>query len=141
MSQDVNDKRHFFRVSFFKEDNVDCKAKLYFQTNESKYLPIEIVDLSGGGLRFKSSINMPVNYDSNILLNFHISLNQDLFQLTGQVIWKKEYKFYYYYGAKFFKISATEQASLIRALNLFQMKKVKTKREAIPPKKQVMVNG
>ncbi|OIK14475.1 PilZ domain-containing protein [Bacillus sp. MUM 13] len=63
----------------------------------SKMGKMEILDLSPGGVKFQSLLELPVNQDTAFSLSFTLNEENELI-LPGSIIWKQKKLNHYHYG-------------------------------------------
>ncbi|WP_453990120.1 PilZ domain-containing protein [Bacillus nitroreducens] len=80
------------------------------KVSDNKYTPIEIINISSGGLCFKSILNFPNTRDYLLQIRFSEEV------LRGNIVWRHNKHSYYLYG---FKI----ESSSIGYLQLFNVLK------------------
>lgn len=64
--------------------------------NKSRNGAMSVLDVSAGGLKFQSNLELPEHADLELLLTFII--NNDKLSLQGRIIWKKKKGSAYLYG-------------------------------------------
>ncbi|WP_026692221.1 PilZ domain-containing protein [Peribacillus kribbensis] len=64
--------------------------------HQDKYGALEILDISPNGLKFSSTLNLPL--DENIQILVHFTLNSTLLELPGSIVWKKIHLGRWHYG-------------------------------------------
>ena len=64
--------------------------------NKSRNGAMSVLDVSAGGLKFQSNLELPEHADLELLLTFII--NNDKLSLQGRIIWKKKKGSTYMYG-------------------------------------------
>lgn len=100
-------------------------AKLMFNyfgrkpVSTKKYAPIYIRDMSAGGLRFSSHLDLPI--DKKILYLFETTLLDQTLKIDGELLRKEENKTFFEYGVRFI-IDKQEQDSLLVLLNTLTVK-------------------
>ncbi|MFS0820383.1 EAL domain-containing protein [Bacillus sp. 1P02SD] len=75
-----------------------------------------IEDIGPGGLRFLSTIHLPVRPD--ITYQFHTKIMDEMVTLNGHVVWKEEVKGIFQYGLKFI-VDENQRDQLVKFLNQF----------------------
>lgn len=79
---------------------------------------ILIEDIGPGGLRFLSTIQLPVRPD--ISYQFKTKIMGEIITLNGHVVWKEEVKGIFQYGLKF-SMDETQRDALVKFLNHFSL--------------------
>jgi len=79
---------------------------------------ILIEDIGPGGLRFLSTIQLPVRPD--ITYQFNTKIMGEIITLNGHVVWKEEVKGIFQYGLKFI-MDETQRDALVKFLNHFSL--------------------
>ncbi|WP_099362533.1 EAL domain-containing protein [Fredinandcohnia onubensis] len=79
---------------------------------------ILIEDIGPGGLRFLSTIQLPVRPD--ITYQFKTKIMGEIITLNGHVVWKEEVKGIFQYGLKF-SMDETQRDALVKFLNHFSL--------------------
>jgi diguanylate cyclase (GGDEF)-like protein/PAS domain S-box-containing protein len=79
---------------------------------------ILIEDIGPGGLRFLSTIHLPVRPD--ITYQFKTKIMDEIITLNGHVVWKEEVKGIFQYGLKL-DIDETQRDALVKFLNHFSL--------------------
>lgn len=64
--------------------------------NKSRNGAMSVLDISAGGLKFQSNLDLPEQADLELLLTFII--NADEIDLRGRILWKKKSGSAYMYG-------------------------------------------
>ncbi|WP_161974924.1 EAL domain-containing protein [Bacillus timonensis] len=77
-----------------------------------------IEDIGPGGLRFLSTIHLPVRPD--IMYQFKTKIMGEMITLNGYVVWKEEVKGVFQYGIKF-KMEESQRDDLVKFLNHFSL--------------------
>lgn len=90
------------------------KYKGSFVTMGSTKILIENIGI--GGLRFMSTINLPVNPD--ILLNFKTEILGEIVDMTGSIVWTDKVGDFDRYGVQF-NLDETSRQHLVKLLNKF----------------------
>ncbi|KPU44716.1 PilZ domain protein [Oxobacter pfennigii] len=116
MFDENNNRREYFRVTFPK--SLCAKMSVFKIGNNvisSGSSNVCIGDMSAGGLKFFSNINLPAN--SNVILEFTIAMLNEIIVLRGYVVRKiEEANGIREYGIKF-SIDEDERAVLVNVLN------------------------
>ncbi|WP_041071422.1 PilZ domain-containing protein [Bacillus sp. OxB-1] len=96
---------------------------------------ILIENIGVGGLRFLSTVNLPVNPD--IILKFETEILGETVSVTGTIVWREVVGEFFRYGIQF---NATEsiQQLLVRTLNRFA---IQLKTDPTPPNCSFMKDG
>ena len=82
---------------------------------------VRILDISPGGLRFMSSLNMPA--DMSVQLEMHFRVIDQNFRLTGQIIYKSSSEVMQYeYGFHFNEADETLRTCLKKLFNNMSIK-------------------
>ncbi|MEH7381505.1 EAL domain-containing protein [Bacillus sp. JJ1533] len=79
---------------------------------------ILIEDIGPGGLRFLSTIHLPVRPD--ISYQFKTKIMDEMMTLNGHVVWKEEVKGVFQYGIKF-NMEESQRDELVKFLNYFSL--------------------
>lgn len=110
-----NNRREFFRVCF--EYPLCTKLKIKFvgkqEYKSGKYTQICIQDLSAGGLKFFSHLDLPVSPD--IIYLFQTTILEKDLAVNGRILRKEEREGIYQYGVKF--EIGQEQGNLLALIN------------------------
>ena len=64
--------------------------------NKSRNGAMSVLDISAGGLKFQSILDLPEQADLELLLTF--IMNEDEISLQGRILWKKKKASSYIYG-------------------------------------------
>jgi hypothetical protein len=96
-----------FKILIVNNDNM----------KETSEAPIEVVDISPGGLCFTSSLDMPLE-NKEFLLEVHFSLADEPIVVLGKIVWKRHYANAYMYGFEAVEDEKTEQ-QIIDHLKMF----------------------
>ncbi|MCM3570452.1 EAL domain-containing protein [Neobacillus mesonae] len=119
--QPGENKRRYFRVLL----KYPLLADMTIEQVESKKVnlgstEIKVEDIGPGGLRFSSSLKLPVS--NGVVFCFSTEIFTKESNLKGNIVWKKELQNNVYrYGVKFI-LDQKEQEELIRVLNQLQIR-------------------
>ncbi|MCA0971697.1 EAL domain-containing protein [Halobacillus litoralis] len=112
---DVEQREHY-RVQF--DSPVRTRMKLTQVRGKDVdvgFTEVLMKDLSIGGLKFVSALNIPVRPD--VKIQFELSLLGQTLNVQGQIMWKNEMKYDTYdYGVQF-SVSEVEEAALSKLVN------------------------
>ncbi len=89
------------------------------EVHSEKFAPIYIQDISAGGLRFISDLDLPD--ERKILYLFETKILDQTLKLDGEILRKSEGESFFEYGARFI-IDKEEQESLLCLLNTLTVK-------------------
>ncbi|HWL27211.1 MAG TPA: EAL domain-containing protein [Ureibacillus sp.] len=114
---EIQNRRTYYRINLLSPLSsfmtlVSIQGK---QVNLGK-TEVLIEDIGPGGLRFLSTIQMPVR--SDLILQFETTIMGRKVTLHGHIVWKDELKDMFQYGLQFL-INETEREGLIKILNNF----------------------
>ncbi len=77
---------------------------------QTKTATITLLDLSPGGLKFQTNLDLPIER-KDFSLEIHFSLVQDMdLMMLGKIVWKKIQASHYLYGFEAFEDKQTEDA-------------------------------
>jgi len=107
-------RREFFRVVF--NQAVNGKVSVY----GGRFLPIEIYNVSVGGLTFSSALNIPLQESVNC--SFHIL--DSVFLLEGSIVRKSTRGDTVEYGMEF-SVNQGTSSELFKQLNYYQIRQRK----------------
>ena len=107
-------RREFFRVVF--NQAVNGKVSVY----GGRFLPIEIYNVSVGGLVFSSALNIPLHESVNC--SFHIL--DSVFLLEGSIVRKSTRVDTIEYGVEF-SVNQGTSSELFKQLNYYQIRQRK----------------
>ncbi|MEK3936544.1 EAL domain-containing protein [Sporosarcina sp. FSL W7-1349] len=96
---------------------------------------ILIENIGVGGLRFLSTVNLPVNPD--IILKFETEILGETTSVMGTIVWREVVGEFFRYGIQF-NTSESMQQSLVRTLNRFA---IQLKTDPAPPNCSFMKDG
>jgi hypothetical protein len=100
-----------------------------------KLIEIDIRDLSLGGMKMEATLDLPIDF--KIIIRTSFDFEQQHFDAEGLIVRKKLMgNDLIEYGIKFIKISRLEEQQLVRCLNQYKIKHVKTKKSQIDLRKQ-----
>lgn len=130
----IEQNRRYFRVVLIEQ--LSCRAKL-LQVNDTKvitgkYLNCLIINLSGGGARLKTPVDLP--FTVSYILGFSFQIEGEYFSLQGMIRWKKKLDPDYYYGVEFVDILEHDRERLIQCLNAYEFKKARVITQSKSPK-------
>lgn len=115
----LEDRRNYFRIILpFPLSSRMSIAAIGGKSVEIGSSEVLIEDLGPGGLRFLSSLNLPVRPD--IVCNFEVVIMGKMYSLNGKISWKEETNELYRYGIQFY-IEEVERDKLIGDLNHFSL--------------------
>jgi hypothetical protein len=77
-----------------------------------------IEDISIGGLRYSSTLKLPVRDD--VILQFDFKLLSEVIQVKGHIVWKEENDDITEYGIEFI-INEKDRSNLTKVLNSFNL--------------------
>jgi hypothetical protein len=118
-------KRSFFRLSFAHPLCAEFKRVGLPDTLEPKTSKIAILDISGGGMRFRSDINF--TEELYVLFEAKFTGLGKTYKLLGQILrMKPVHSDIYEYSAKF-SLNESDESALISLLNSMSIKLRKTK--------------
>ncbi|WP_428911882.1 EAL domain-containing protein [Niallia sp. Krafla_26] len=124
----IKDRRKYYRIELISPLKADMTL-ISIQGRDVEVGRTEalIEDIGPGGLRFLSSIHLPVRPD--ITYKFVTTILGEKLELYGHLTWKNEIKDIYQYGLEF-TIDEKERDHLIKTLNHFS---IQLKKQAFPP--------
>ena len=115
----IQDRRNFYRIDllFPLRSNMTLISFKGKQVTLGK-TEVLIEDIGPGGLKFLSTIQLPIHPDiiyqfETIIMNQHITLN-------GHIVWKNEVKDIFQYGVQFL-MDENERVRLLKILNHFSL--------------------
>lgn len=118
--------RKDFRIKFLEP--IEGKAKVLCigdkKLTQDKYIMLDILDLSAGGLRIQSKLDLPD--DTKIFMEIAFEVEEELFEFSGHIIWKERAHHTFQYGLQFVGITELERERLVATLNQYQVQKSKT---------------
>lgn len=122
------DRRKYYRIELLSP----LKANMTLTSIQGREVKLGrtealIEDIGPGGLRFLSTIQLPVRHD--ITYKFVTIILGEKLELYGHITWKNEIKDIFKYGLEF-TIDEKERDSLIKNLNNFSLQ---LKNQAFPP--------
>jgi hypothetical protein len=131
------ERRSHFRVDII--DPVKAVARLVSingaEAPVQKLIEINVRDLSAGGMKIETLLDLPTNI--KIVLRVSFDFEEQHFDVLGIILRKKklagELK---EYGVKFIGISRLEEYRLVRCLNQYKIKNVKSKKSQVDLRKQ-----
>ncbi|GAE24800.1 hypothetical protein JCM9140_752 [Halalkalibacter wakoensis JCM 9140] len=82
---------------------------------------IQLLDISPGGLRGKSSLSLPDPENTKTSLEIQFQLNSEKLVVQGEIVWKKALAYSYEYGVVF-SLTDAEEALLVNELKKYTKK-------------------
>lgn len=113
-------RRNGFRIQLFHPIVAEMTI-ISYQGKEVQLGSTSVLmeDIGIGGLRFMTSINLPVT--SDVILKLEMEILHENIQLTGNIVWKENIQDHYQYGLQFI-LSEIEQNRIIKLLNQLELK-------------------
>lgn len=105
-------ERIVFQYPLFAKLMINCLGRK--TVSIKKFAPVYIQDISAGGIRFISDLDLPD--ERKILYLFETKILDQTLKLDGEILRKTEGKSFFEYGARFI-IDKEEQDSLLILLN------------------------
>lgn len=119
-----NDKRKYERMNVINYENMDVEVSSIFTRQEmvelkslNKKMPFKSMDISAGGISFKSSIELPLNLRIKLLIKFHDGVMDDM-ELVSKLVRVIKEEDGYVYGCKFINPKHYEIEILINYVDI-----------------------
>jgi hypothetical protein len=134
----MNDERRaYFRVDII--ESLQAVARIVsingMQAPVQKPMGITVRDISGGGMKIESPLDLPSK--AKIVVRVSFSFEEQLFNIEGVIIRKEALKDNINeYGIRFIGIPRIEENRLVRCLNQYKFKNVRAKKSQIDLRKQ-----
>jgi len=121
------ERRNSFRINF--NDFLNGKAEILSINNKkiniNKFINLEILNISEGGLKTKTILDFPINIVIILELSFY--LIDIKFKLKGIIKSKNKKGNFYEYGVQFIDVLESEKQLLVKCLFNYQIKRVRIK--------------
>lgn len=118
-------------------NDVQVTARIYSINgkiiDEERVFPVNVLDLSSGGMRAFIAIDLPVKI---IIINVNFKFEDELFTLNAQIVRKIEKENGYEYGLKFILDSPQDENRLSRCVNQYRIKSNRFKKIESDMRKQ-----
>ncbi|WP_102344773.1 PilZ domain-containing protein [Bacillus sp. Marseille-P3661] len=117
----MNRRNEPFRV--LMEPPLNCQFQIVYVNGKfinSSIGSCEILDISPGGLKIKSSLNLYLEKELKLKLSFNIDSN--FISQQGQPLWIKRYGNYFLYGVKL-EQTGDEKELIINSLKVYSRTK------------------
>ena len=114
-NHEIYNRRNYYRLRF--KFPLCAEMTIIKFNNEDVnlgYSKLLIEDISIGGLRFLSNMDLPVQ--RNIILQFETRILDEQLKFTGYIVWKKEINNLFQYGVEF-NINEKERERFTPILN------------------------
>ncbi|SMB87685.1 hypothetical protein SAMN00017405_1743 [Desulfonispora thiosulfatigenes DSM 11270] len=116
--------RKDFRIDFLEP--LEAKAILISigqtKLNLDKCIPIKILNLSCGGIKAESLLDVPM--ENQIIAKIVFEFENHSYQVHGQFVWKENQYNRLFYGINFIGLTPLEEERLRTALNNYQAQKI-----------------
>lgn len=114
-------RREYFRLSFEALAGSMQIFEVDMNPVSVEPRPIEIFDLGGGGVYFRTDVDLPIRH--GVYATFTFALQGQTFSLRGQFARKTDDTTYFWYGVTFVDVEEAERETLISALHRVQIER------------------
>ncbi len=101
----------------------DIKEEKPPKIDKEKTIPLSILDLSAGGMKITSPLDLPVKSKIKFLIQFEIE--SEKFEVYCELLRKEQIGNEKEYGVKFLQLAIKEEIRLVRNLNMLKIKQSK----------------